>query len=512
MKSWSRYLSIVLLSVSTAQGGTTRGRTFYSVRPFFQMAMPERVALFRNDLLEENQGLGGACEIVPFGSSTTANGTSQIARYFLPPGCTTNFLRVKEYNQATSNSEDANPLKDLEARHFNIQTVEETFSSTIALCPKQTVAGVGLCFKQTLSAKCDGTPGFWIELSIPIMRVTNQLHLTETIENDGGGPVDQIGLDNSPRIGTMIEALNQETWHYGKIPTRCQSETGVADVELLFGYNSYNCDTYTLASFGTLVIPTGNHVRGRTLFEPVVGNNRHFGVSLGNSFAYKFWCKDRHAVHIFLDNNTRYLFSNYQTRSFDLIGKPWSRYMETYKSSEEAAQAEREANATSGTSGINVFTRSVRVSPHLSGSFNTGIVLSRFSDCATWLLEGGYNLFVRQAEVLEFECSNQISAAALKAVDGLGKTTVARTIKGNFMDSEYLLENRYASLSNCNIDVESASQPATISSTIYATIGYCWERECPLSLSLGSSYEFTNAEINASPDRWLIWGKFCVTF
>ena len=476
------------------------------------MAMPERVSLFRNEILEENQGLGGAFEIVPFGGKTTEEGRSQLSRYFLPPGCTTNFLRVKEFNLVTANSDDGNPLKDLEARHFNIRTVEETFASTITFCPEQSVVGVGLCFKQTLSAKCDGTPGFWIELSVPIMRVTNNLHLTESIENDGGGPVEEIGLDNSPRVGSMIDALNQTNWHFGKIPEKCQSETGVADVELLFGYNSFNCDTYTMASFGTLVIPTGNHIKAKTLFEPVVGNNRHFGISLGSSFAYQLWCRGRHTVHICLDNNTRYLFSNLQTRSFDLIGKPWSRYMETYKGSEEAAQALREVNPNIGTSGINVFTRCVRVSPHLSGNFNTGIVITRNSDCASWLLEGGYNLFVRQAEVLDFECSNEISAASLKSVTGSGNTTIARTIKNNFIDSEFSLDQRYAALSNCDIDVESASHPATISSIIYGTIGYCWERECPFSLSMGGSYEFTNGEINSSADRWLLWGKFCVTF
>ena len=186
--------------------------------------------------------------------------------------------------------------------------------------------------------------------------------------------------------------------------------------------------------------------------------------------------------------------------------------METYSSTEQAAQASFSNDPNAGTSGINVFTRCVRVSPHLQGSFNTAVCLNSYFNCATLQLEAGYNLFVRQSEVLDFECSNELSAAALKSVDGQGATTLARTIKNNFQASQFAFNERYAALSNCDVDRESASHPATISNTMYGTIGYRWERECPYFVALGGSYEFTNDEINTSPDRWLLWAKFGVTF
>jgi len=478
--------------------------------------MPERTSLFRNDLLLECQGFGGALEIVPFGGATTQDGRNKFARFFLPPGCTTTFLRVKEYNpereQQPANTDDGNPVKNLEARHFNIRTINETFASTISICPEQTIFGLGICYKQTLTAKGDGSPGFWIEVGFPIERVMNRMNLTEVIENTGGGPRPELGLDNAPRVGNMIDALSQKTWRHGKILQKEQTEWGIADVELKFGYNSCACDTYNLATYGTIVIPTGTHVRSKTLFEPIVGNNRHFGFSLGNSFAYQIWCKGRHTIQMFIDNNTRYLFSNHQVRMFDLIGKPWGRYMETYKGSEEAFQAARNGNENSGTSGINIFSQCVRVSPYLAGSFNTAILLSRHGDCTSIELEAGYNLFVRQAENIDFECTTAISDAALKAVNGTGHTTIARNIADNFRASEFAINERYAALSNCNIDIESAAHPTTIANTLYATLGYRWERECPLFVALGGSYEFTTLEVNAAPDRWLIWAKFGVTF
>ena len=512
-----RKLALVCLLVPHAiQGATAFSQSFFSIRPNFQTAMPARVSLFRNELLDECQGFGGALEIVVYGGKTTKEGRNKLARFFLPPGCTTTQLRVREYNpnreMNPANTDDGNPLKDIEARHFNIRTVDETFASIISIQPEQSVIGIGLAYKQTITAKDDGSPGVWFGFTFPIERVMNRMNLCETIENDGGGPRDELGLDDSPRVGCMIAGLSQDNWQFGKIVQDELKETGIADIEIKLGYNTFNCDTCGLVSFASLVIPTGTKVRNCTLFEPIVGNNHHFGFSLGTSFAYDIWSKGIYNVRMCLDNNTRYLFSNHQIRSFDIIGRPWGRYMETYDTSEQASMAFRTNDQNSGTSGINLFTKCVRVSPHLAGSYNTAIIMSRQGNCTSLLAEGGYNLFVRQGEVLDFECSNEISRAALKAVNGQGTTTIARNIKDNFPNSEFTLEERYARLSNCDINIESASMPATISSTIYGVIGYRWERECPWFVGAGGSYEFSTSDLNAAPDRWLLWGKFGVTF
>ncbi len=508
---------LVLLSLtSSVKAAIVTSHTFFSVRPNFQSAMPERVSLFRNEILDECQGFGGALEIVPFGGRMTEDGSVKLAKFFLPPGCTGGCLNVIEYNPildanpATSN--DGNPLKNLEARHFNIRTKLETFASTICFRPRQSTIGVGLCYKQTLSQKDDGTPRWWFEAAMPIEQVRNSMHLTETIENTGDGPRDELGLDNSPRVGSMKEAFAQKTWLFGRITDRCHRKTGIADVELKVGYNSLACEPCTIHTYIGLIIPTGTKVTSKEVWQPIVGNNHHYGVQLGSSFLFDVFRRGCYSITMYLNNDTRYLFANNQIRSFDLIGKPWSRYMETYSSSEQAAAAATSMDQNSGTSGINLFTRCVRVSPHISANFNTAFTLAKHNDCSTWLLEGGYNLWARQAESLELQCSSILSNAALKGVNGMGQTTVARTIKYNFPTSDYDFNQRYASLSNCDIDLESASHPATIDTIVYFTLGYRWERECPGFIAFGGSYEFTAQEINTSLDRWLIWGKFCVTF
>jgi hypothetical protein len=244
----------------------------------------------------------------------------------------------------------------------------------------------------------------------------------------------------------------------------------------------------------------------------VIGNNRHFGVILGNTIGFDLWTKYCYNFHMYIDGVTRYLLKNHQIRSFDLVGRPWSRYMEVYRTSEDAATAAATQNANSGTSGINVFTRCVRVRPHLSSTINTGFVLSWQRDCASGIFEFGYNFFARQSEVVELDCSTSIANVALKGVNGVGTTTAARTIKYNFPASVFTFAERYQALTNCDIDLDSAAHPATISYTVYATLGYKWERECPFFIALGGSYEFAVNEINTTPDRWLVWGKCGFTF
>ncbi|MBA3752215.1 hypothetical protein H0X06_05510 [Candidatus Dependentiae bacterium] len=506
----------LLTALSVAEAGIITSHTFFSVRPYFQSAMPERVSLFRNDLLDEGEGLGGAFEVVTYGGQLTEEGSQKLSRFFLPPGCNLGCLNVKEFNPVLeanpANTDDGNPAKDIEARHFNIRTVNETFASRICIVPFQNRIGIGFCYKQTLSHKYDGSTGFWFEGSLPIERVENFVKLTETISNDGGGPRNELGLDNSPRVGNMKEAFAQCSWMFGRIPCKKLRKWGVADIELKIGYNSFSCETYSINSYVGLIIPTGTRIRGRELFEPVVGNNHHFGLNFGNAFAFEIFKYGRHAVQMFVASDTRYLISNYQVRSFDYNGKPWGRYMESYRSSEEASTAAANRDVNSGTSGINLSTRCVRVSPNLSSTINTGFQLTRQCEASCWMLEAGYNFFARQAEHIELECSNTINNSAFKGINGSGTTTVARTIKNNFENSVFTLEQRYAAKSNCDIDLESASHPATISNTVYATLGYRWDNECPYFVALGGSYEFTVSKINSPLDRWIVWGKLGFTF
>jgi hypothetical protein len=518
-------------STVNGQAGMVTSHTFFSARPNFQTAMPERVALFREDLYDECCGFGGGFQMVVYGGRITSRGSENLARFFLPGGCTTCCLNVQEYNPAveqalpllSGQSEDYDRAKDIEARNFNIVTNaatsralpnEATFASRICFRPEQEKIGVGLAYRQVLTRKADGTAGFWIEGSLPIERIRNRVELRESIASSGGGPdLTDIGLDNSPHVANMTEAFAQKNWLYGKIDCRCERrKIGIADVELKVGYNTINCPRANFISFAGIIIPAGNRVRGRYLFEPIVGHNRHFGFMLGNTIAFALWRRRQYDVALYYDHALRFFFKNHQVRSFDLINHQWSRYQEVYSSPEQAFAAFQDNSFSSGTSGINIFTQCFNVKANLSGDWNTAFVLTRRGDCSSFQLELGYNLFARQSETVELRCCNPIDNIALKGIDGEGTTTLARNIKQNFRDSVVAFNNGYIRLDQCDVDYQSVAHPATISNIVYAAIGYKRERNCPWIASVGGSYEFANHRVNTHLDRWLIWGKFGFTF
>ena len=74
-------ITVALSIANTLQAGFVNSHTFFSLRPNFQSQMPERVSLFRNDLLDECQGFGGAFEAVFYGGVTTEEGSEKIARF-----------------------------------------------------------------------------------------------------------------------------------------------------------------------------------------------------------------------------------------------------------------------------------------------------------------------------------------------------------------------------------------------------------------------------------------------
>jgi hypothetical protein len=225
----------------------------------------------------------------------------------------------------------------------------------------------------------------------------------------------------------------------------------------------------------------------------------------GSALEYEFWKCGDHEFYVRWDANSRYLFSNHQVRSLDLLYKPWSRYMEMYANVDQAAVAFDLDTADTGSSGINILTRCVRVSPRFMVTLNSALTYQYHC----WTIEAGYNFFARQAEKVELAAPWQVNAA-LKSNQGAGRTTVARTIKDNFETSSFDFAD-YHPFTVCDIDLYSAAHPAVLSNLVYATAGYNFDECCyPSTLALGGSYEF--GDTNAQMERWTLWGKFVVSF
>lgn len=528
-KKVALFMALGLITARTVQADCVNdscdcdatSRTYLSVRPQFQSVDPIYLAGFRNDRLHAyEEGWEGALQVVVFGSRSTKE--ERLARYFLP-FCKTEVVFNEELGEdAPSLGAALGREGDIQPTHFNIVTTQGTFKSRVSFSPKQTTFGVGFHYRQSFFCNDECGRGFWASVSFPIVRIKNDIGFCEEIENDGGSP-NTVLLPGA--VGSVREAFKQEAWLHGKIFDCPSKKTGVADVELKLGYEWLQHEPCHLESYIGIIVPTGNRVDADELFQPIVGNGRHFGVMFGSAFGANVWCSEcsDRSLRIEYAIHSQYLFEKEQQRSFDLKGKPWSRYIQTYANKEQALQGQNQANNpfAAVTPGINVLTQCVKVTPGFSHNMTTALV---YDGC--WFTgEIGYNLYARRAECVKLAQPWQ-EGPAIKARDGIGQVNPLRDITGNFfienatiaggifpVDQVGLPFYDLVVIKESDLDLVSASSPCGLSQTIYGALTMDFDSWCrrPVFVNIGGSYEFANKN-NGMINRWTIWAKGGISF
>jgi hypothetical protein len=494
MKKSLAALVVALPLMSFASEYDIKSRTFFTAIPQFQAGTPEREALFRDHfVMNDTKRL--VFEAVAYGGKS--HNSNRLAQYFLPFGkCE---LLVAEDGASDVAS------RDVDAVHLNIahDAPGNTFQSKVKFIFEQDVFGIGLAARARIFKEKDSK--WWVAASAPIEVVRNKAKLCETIE-DAGGTLESALV---PRVANVTQAFKQTIWEFGRIDGEHHSRTRIADIELQVGYQWKTTGKSHGESYIGLVIPTGNKPEGKLVFEPIVGNNQHFGIMTGSMLAEEFYNDGIDSFYFIITGNSQYLFENSQVRSFDLTDKQWGRYMEVYVN-KDAAQAAFNASTPAtgdiGSPGINVFTRCLRVTPRFLHRYNLALLYKH----KPWHLEGGYNLTSRQAEKVRLE--KCLSGPALVAKGGSGQTTKARTINhgANAVDDFPL--SQYAILAREDLDITSAAHPALISSVLYLSLGYQKNSKDSWSpmLGIGGSYEFSGD--NTTLDRWTAWFKAGVVY
>jgi hypothetical protein len=126
-----------------------------------------------------------------------------------------------------------------------------------------------------------------------------------------------------------------------KISNGCDalSRNGFAELRMVLGYNFLNdADEQYHAGLGVYIAaPTGTSVgdqdcggKGRYLFEPIVGNGKHWELGAQVTAHHIWWNNqdDTKSLGVYLEANATHLFNARQTRCFDLYSAGSnSRYM-----------------------------------------------------------------------------------------------------------------------------------------------------------------------------------------
>lgn len=199
-------------------------------------------------------------------------------------------------------------------------------------------------------------PGLFFRFHIPVVHTRWNLRFTETVinggSNDGIYPSgyftpSQINLNNLlPNVTTYMQGksatLNNEakynSLNAARFSTECSGlkETGVAEIQAILGYSFTNSDEYHVGLGLRIAAPTGTRPNATYIFQPIVGNGKHWELGGNLTAAYTFWhSMDAHShASIQTVANITHMFDAHQSRSFDLCGEPNSRYMLAQRMSE----------------------------------------------------------------------------------------------------------------------------------------------------------------------------------
>lgn len=523
-------LSCILALANMSRMFAVYGKTYLSFRPAFEVGTPLRLSLMQDAMNAREDGKGGTVQAVVFGGQT--GDPVDIARYFLPndracvrvaEDMNNNFLRA-DINAAYVGVVTV-PIANKNAAEINAIIPQMTFESMLTFKPRRTEVGLGGVYMQRLSEN------FWFDVSASVIQARHCLGVCENIINAGGpGPSAGFGYANVTQM--MCACPSPVT--YGRWTNKLMKITRCPQVEIRLGDRYEHCPGCETNGYLGFIIPTGNKPCQFFLFEPVVGNGKHAGWYTGLNGTYALTNTDERTFAFHFDVLTRYLFSNNQMRSFDLKGRPWSRYMWAWLNNNELSTPTVAANIAAANEQLaNLVDHStfcVNVAPgwsadaSIAGQFKKG----GFS------LEVGYHAYAKEAEDICWLCNNCFkSGMGVEALsnymrrwaadDPRPKTrSFARPYDYVFAANPDVVDSianstvtawpsTYVEIKQEDLDITSAQQPATFAQGFYASMGYTWQ-DCtyPPMLFIGGSYDC--ASDNSFISNWKVWLRLGVSF
>jgi hypothetical protein len=458
------------------------GRSFMLTRPVsYRLAANQQ--LWHSIAYNNSGSVGGATQVIGFYEKSMDNCENN--RYFL----FRNFNQLLVAGDATGEDK----VRNVRAEWLNLPS---NFHAFMTAHPKQMQAGFALEYLQHLDRLFDASffENSWLTFYLPVLIVRNNLQLCQ---------YDARGTQNSPgKPATIQQAFNQKSWHFARINGE-RTHVRLAEIRMTLGKTYLNEDFFQILYYSTLVIPTGNKQNPRYTFDSVAGNNAHpamgggvnFQVTLNRDISKIAWC-------FFANLEALYLFRNEQCRTFDLKGKPWSRYM-LYNL--------KDGPPNQNIPGVNLLTYRALVRPYGWFDFCMGY---RFK--LPWL-EGeiGFSVWGHEHERLkllrhQFDNEREFGIAGVGALEGhpdcaaSASESTIKTLAPN--DPEFV------SIKKSDINLYSAGSHTALNLQAHAGFGYTVSCNDNYDGFIGGGFYFDIPKNMGSLQYWGIWGKLGTTF
>lgn len=392
---------------------------------------------------------------------------------------------------------DLQHKRDVRAEWLNLPS---DFYGSMSMNPEQVQAGVIFIYNQELSKFTDipFLKDMQVTISAPIMTVENnpdlqQLNMANP-GNDPGKPAD------------IIEAFQQSDWRFGKIVGK-RSRIGLAELRLMFG-QSYMAENHFLIEYHSIfTIPTSKGQNAEYLFDPFVGYNKHFGFGAATNFVIPLnrdltrlaWCW-------FLGLEAIYLIHNNQYRTFDLIGRPWSRFL---------FYNHQYGPPNQNIPGVNLLTRKAVVRPFGIFDFTSGFQfqLKRFTGeigCDIW--GHGAEDVDHFTDIFPFDVGIAAYQPNPSPTD-LAATASKSTIKMLApTDVNQQGDPTFIPLVLADVDFGSGSSGPAFNYKIHVSGGFKSEPDMMVESFVGVGFFVDIPVKNGALKNWGAWAKLGVTF
>jgi hypothetical protein len=316
----------------------------------------------------------------------------------------------------------------------------------------------------------------------------------------------------------------QEPLKYGKFGCE-QKLVGFGDIQMALGWNFVQSYYGYAGAALRVTAPTGNRPQSEYLFEPLIGNGKHWEFGLGIDGKALLWEKDgEQDVSFYTVINIMHLCKTKQRRSFDLKANGiFSRY-------ELAKEFDENGNYTGNLlPAINVTTLDCNV----TNNIQFDIVLMAAYNHGGFVFDFGYNAWLRTADIITLRDCLPQDRYALKGIqnvtDAIGDlvntTQSGATIHGNYL-SEQADKTDIPSpqfFNTQDIDLQSAASPFVMTNKFFGHIGYAWKDywACKYTPFIGIGGEIEVEGINQRDtvrydkdtlSQWNLWVKGGMAF
>lgn len=369
-------------------------------------------------------------------------------------------------------------------------------AGTAIFAPKQTTYGAYVNYYQNLDRLLKG---LYFNVVMPIVRVKNEPNFAAT-----GIQANTIqsffdGTYQKAQVTTPAPTISyaQDPLKYGIINDSQTVQTGVADIDLTFGYACWD-KRYAHASLNVgFTIPTGNEPSGKYLFEAVIGNGTHYGFGAGGDLWVRLYGNMETNLKYFFKTNYRYLFGSTETRTVGLKGHNWGQYL--LLGSTVTGENDRAIPAA------NILTQPVEVTPGNQVDLITGLNynIRKIS------FELGYNFFFKGREAVILRSPLAENTYGILARNYNFQTT--GVFKGPFTNTNPQIDGSGKPLTTDDLDVTAAETPRQITHKIFVGASYSMGNwSIPVLMGLGGHAEFASA--NSTFNTWGAFGKVAVKF